>query len=183
LASASGGTCTGEHGVGEGKAGGLARQSGPAITVMLSLKRALDAEAILNPGKLFTRPRAGSEISRTLRPVPDSRPRKEQPMTKAYWIARVDIHDPDAYKNYVTGNAAAFSKYRATFLVRAGKSEVLEGTGRSRNVVVEFPDYDTAVACYHSPEYQEAMKHRMNGVAEADLVVVEGWEGGAPPMP
>jgi hypothetical protein len=37
----------------------------------------------------------------------------------------------------------------------------IEGQSRSRNVVIEFPDYETALACYHSPEYQENIKVRL----------------------
>ena len=89
----------------------------------------------------------------------------------------------EAISKGLLGNAKAFEKYGARFLVRAGRSELMEGTARSRNVVVEFPDFDTAVACYNSHEYREALQHRLGGVAEADLVVVEGWDGGTPPLP
>ncbi len=74
-------------------------------------------------------------------------------MAKGYWIARVDVHNPDGYKPYVEQNGAVFKKYGAKFLVRGGKHESKEGTARSRNVVLEFKDYETALACYNSPEY------------------------------
>jgi D-lactate dehydrogenase (cytochrome) len=51
IALAAGGTCTGEHGVGHGKRGALAEQSGPALAVMRSLKAALDPLNVLNPDK------------------------------------------------------------------------------------------------------------------------------------
>ncbi len=47
------GTCTGEHGIGQGKAGYMAAEHGPAIAVMRSIKAALDPDDILNPGKIF----------------------------------------------------------------------------------------------------------------------------------
>ncbi|MCR9121068.1 MAG: DUF1330 domain-containing protein [Phyllobacteriaceae bacterium] len=103
-------------------------------------------------------------------------------MAKAYWIAQVDIHDPDAYKNYILANGEAFKKYSGRFIVRAGRADTLEGTSRNRKVVVEFPDYETALACWHSDEYQRARAHRIDA-ADADLVVVEGYEGGPAPMP
>jgi uncharacterized protein (DUF1330 family) len=100
-------------------------------------------------------------------------------MPKAYWIARVDVTDPDAYKQYVAANAAAFAKYGAKFLVRGGNAETREGNARARNVVLEFKDYQTAKACYESPEYAAAMKLRENA-SDADLVIVEGYDGPQP---
>lgn len=100
-------------------------------------------------------------------------------MPKAYWVARVDVHDPDAYKGYVAANAAAFAKYGARFLVRGGRSEAPEGTPRSRNVVIEFKDYDTAVACYHSPEYAAAKALR-EPVSTGDVLIIEGYDGPQP---
>lgn len=96
-------------------------------------------------------------------------------MAKGYWIARVDVHDGDRYKNYVAANAKAFAKYGARFLVRGGEFENPEGSARERNVVIEFPNYADAVACYHSPEYKAAKAER-DGASEADLVIIEGYE-------
>ena len=96
-------------------------------------------------------------------------------MPKGYWIARVDVTDPAGYQEYVAANAVAFAKYDARFLVRGGLSDAPEGIARARNVVIEFQDYETAVACYHSPEYALAKALRM-GRAEADLLIVEGYD-------
>jgi uncharacterized protein (DUF1330 family) len=100
-------------------------------------------------------------------------------MPKGYWIARLDVTDPEGYKGYVAANAEAFRKYGARFIVRAGRSETVEGTSRARNVVIEFPDYATALACYRSPEYARAMKLRA-GKAEGDIVIIEGYDGPQP---
>jgi uncharacterized protein (DUF1330 family) len=100
-------------------------------------------------------------------------------MAKGYWVAQVDVSDPEAYKAYVAANGAALRKYGARFLVRAGQHQAVEGSCRSRLIVIEFPDYATALACYHSPEYQTAMKLRLP-CAIAGVVVVEGYDGPQP---
>ena len=43
---------------------------------------------------------------------------------KGYWIAHVNITNPERYKDYVAANAAPFKKYSARFLVRNGEYEV-----------------------------------------------------------
>ncbi len=100
-------------------------------------------------------------------------------MPKGYWIVRGEVSDPEGYKAYVAANAEAFGKYGARFLVRAGKYETVEGESKSRNVVIEFKDYATALACYRSPEYQRAMQLR-HGKAKVDIVVIEGYDGPQP---
>ncbi len=97
---------------------------------------------------------------------------------KGYWIGHVDITDPEGYKPYQAANAAAFSKFGARFLVRGGTREVAEGKVRGRTVVLEFPSYEAALACYRSPEYQAAKRLR-DGKGEIDLIVVEGYDGPA----
>jgi uncharacterized protein (DUF1330 family) len=96
--------------------------------------------------------------------------------SKGYWIAHVDVTDPDGYKAYTVANQIPFAAFGARYLVRAGKSETPEGTFRSRTVVLEFPSYDAALACYRSPGYAAAKKLR-EGKGVADLVVVEGYGG------
>lgn len=92
---------------------------------------------------------------------------------KGYWLAIVDIADHEGYKEYIALNKAAFDKYGASFVVRAGKSQVMEGTPANRIAVIEFADYETALACYNSPEYQRAVAVRTQ-YAKVHLVVVEG---------
>lgn len=96
-------------------------------------------------------------------------------MAKGYWVATVDVSDPEGYKRYIAANAVAFAKYGARFIVRGGKSEVVEGHARARIVVIEFADYDTALACWHSPEYAAARALRQD-CSIGDVVVVEGWD-------
>jgi D-lactate dehydrogenase (cytochrome) len=52
-AQAMGGTCSGEHGVGIGKMEYLPAEHGAALDVMKTIKRALDPDNLMNPGKMF----------------------------------------------------------------------------------------------------------------------------------
>ncbi|MEL6912917.1 MAG: DUF1330 domain-containing protein [Pseudomonadota bacterium] len=94
-------------------------------------------------------------------------------MPKAYWIAHVTVTDPEPYALYAKGTAEAFEKYGANILARGGRYEALEGADHARNVVIEFPDLETALACYRSPEYQAARAHRVDA-GIANITIVEG---------
>jgi len=94
-------------------------------------------------------------------------------MAKGYWIGRVDVHNEDGYKPYAAAN------FGGRYVVRGGKFTGVEGQSRSRNVVIEFPDYETALACYNSPEYQANIKVRQPH-AIADLIIIEGYDGPQP---
>ena len=100
-------------------------------------------------------------------------------MAKGYWIVRLDVTDAQGYQAHVAANAEAFRRYGARFLVRGGKFEAVEGGSRARNVVIEFADYATALACYRSGEYAEALKLRQ-GKATADIIIIEGYDGPQP---
>lgn len=100
-------------------------------------------------------------------------------MPKGYWIGRVEVSDPQAYQAYVTANAAPIAAHGGRFLVRGGPVTALEGRTRARNVLLEFPSFEAALACYHSPGYQAAVALRLP-VAVADLVVVEGADAPEP---
>jgi uncharacterized protein (DUF1330 family) len=100
-------------------------------------------------------------------------------MAKGYWLAQVDVTNAGGFENYVTANQIAFRKYGGRYLVRAGRYEAVEGACRSRLVVIEFSDYDTALACYRSPEYQHAISLRKDH-STADVAVVEGYDGQQP---
>ncbi|MDM0112246.1 DUF1330 domain-containing protein [Variovorax sp. J22R133] len=100
-------------------------------------------------------------------------------MPKGYWIVRVDIADPEKYKEYVAANGPPLKKYGARFLVRAGRFENPEGSSRTRNAVIEFPSYQAALDCWNSPEYQGIL-HLRQPVSTIDLIVIEGYEGPQP---
>ena len=95
-------------------------------------------------------------------------------MAKGYWIAHVDVRDPETYKLYVEGAKPAFQRFGAKFLARGGDFVQMEGADiGKRHVVIEFDSVETAKACYDSPEYQAAREHRVP-VANATMLIVEG---------
>ncbi len=79
-------------------------------------------------------------------------------MSKAYWIVRVSVRNEQRYPEYLAAAGPAFQKFAAA---------------RERNVVVEFKDRATALACYQSPEYQGARTIRQK-YADTDFIIIDG---------
>nr|WP_093758251.1 DUF1330 domain-containing protein [Tardiphaga sp. OK245] len=98
---------------------------------------------------------------------------------KGYWIAFVDVTDTDAYQAYLKENSVPFAKYGGRFLTRSGTSERPEGALRSRTVVIEFVDYQSALDCWNSPEYAKARSLR-SSAGFADIVIADGYDGPQP---
>src|SRR5215813_10099109 len=100
-------------------------------------------------------------------------------MPNGYWIGRIDVIKPEYTKAYGPALAAVLRKYDAKFRVRGGTFEAVEGKARDRNIVIEFKDYETALACYRSPEYTKARALRA-GAVDIDIIVIEGYDGPQP---
>jgi uncharacterized protein (DUF1330 family) len=95
----------------------------------------------------------------------------------AYWVARSRIIDPVAYKKYTDRIPAIMKQYGGKVLARGGKYKIMEGPETfHRFVVIEFPTLEQAVACFESPEYQEAAAFRNNGGGVVENVIVEGGD-------
>ena len=76
---------------------------------------------------------------------------------KAYWVCVYEkIDNAEKLKEYAVKARPAVEKFSGKFLVRGGKNRKNDGFESPRTVVVEFRDYNTAVECYDSVEYQEA---------------------------
>ncbi|WP_420393579.1 DUF1330 domain-containing protein [Acuticoccus sp.] len=100
-------------------------------------------------------------------------------MAKGYWIGRVDVTDPEVYKEYVKLNAAPIAAHGGRFLVRGGEFVPSIGSARERNVVIEFPSYQAALDCWHSEGYQAALKVRLP-VSVSEQLIIEGYDGPQP---
>ena len=76
---------------------------------------------------------------------------------KAYWVCVYEkINNAEKLREYAVKAKPAIEKFSGKFLVRGGKNRTNDGIESPRTVVVEFPNYNNAVECYDSAEYQEA---------------------------
>ena len=95
----------------------------------------------------------------------------------AYWVARSRITDPIEYKKYTDRVPALIAQFNGKVLARGGKFRIMEGPQKfQRFVVIEFPTFEQAVACFESPGYQEAAAFRRAGAGEVENVIVEGGD-------
>ena len=94
-------------------------------------------------------------------------------MPKGYIVGHVTVRNPEAYQEYVRLDTPIIADFGGRFLIRGGASETVEGETYARHVVIEFPDYATARACYHSPEYQKAAAIR-HANADSVMLLFEG---------
>ena len=94
-------------------------------------------------------------------------------MPKGFWIVHVTVTNADEYAEYVRLDTPVVERFGGKFIVRGGRNETPETAQKDRHVVVEFPDYDTALACYNSPDYQRAADIRRAN-SDSDIVIIEG---------
>ena len=99
----------------------------------------------------------------------------------AYIIVEIDIQDPVGYEEYKKQAAAAVRKYGGKYIVRGGKTEVLEGEWQPKRIVIlEFPSMERAKEWLNCEEYREPRKLR-HKTARTNMVVVEGFSDLASP--
>ena len=78
-------------------------------------------------------------------------------MMKGYWVCIYEkIDNPEKLREQALKAEPAIEKFSGKFLVRGGKNRTNEGINSPRIIVAEFPNYNTALECYDSKEYQEA---------------------------
>jgi uncharacterized protein (DUF1330 family) len=96
-------------------------------------------------------------------------------MAKGYWIARVDVTDPEQFKKYSAFVGPYVAANGGRFLVRGAPHDIREGEARARSVVIEFTSYAAAKAAYEAAEYQSGIELRRHA-SVVDLLIVEGYE-------
>ena len=90
-----------------------------------------------------------------------------------YWVVKVRVTNAESYGKYAKLAAAAVADHGGRFIVRGQPSVTKEGEDFPRNVVVEFPSHDQALACYDSPAYKEALEFAEDA-AERIFSIVNG---------
>ncbi|HTW08551.1 MAG TPA: DUF1330 domain-containing protein [Acidimicrobiales bacterium] len=82
----------------------------------------------------------------------------------AYVIVEFTVKDPDVYREKYAGNAGKSAKEYGAEVLANSNWEILDGPPMlSSGVIVQFPDHETALRWYNSPEYQQLIEVR--GVA------------------
>ena len=95
--------------------------------------------------------------------------------TPAYIVARVDVHDWEAYREYMKHTPRVVKQYGGRFIARGANPTTLEGKEEEhRMVIMEFDSMENAKAFYESKEYQETKKIRARG-ATAQFVAIDGY--------
>lgn len=91
-----------------------------------------------------------------------------------YVIADVEVEDAAGFQEYAALVPATIEKYGGKYVIRGGKTEVLEGDYQPRRLVVlEFATLERARDWYNSAEYKPLIAMRQR-TAKTNLVLVEG---------
>jgi uncharacterized protein (DUF1330 family) len=92
----------------------------------------------------------------------------------AYVIVEIDVHDPVGYEEYKKQASATVHAKGGKYIVRGGKTEVLEGDRQPKRIVVlEFPSMNQAKEWLNCEEYREPRKMR-HRTAKTNMILVEG---------
>ena len=94
----------------------------------------------------------------------------------SYFLAQINIVDPEGYEKYLEKFDAVFKRYNGRVIAVDDAITVLEGTWPFiRTVLIEFPSESALRDWYDSVEYQAIAKHRRDA-SIANIVVVHGRE-------
>ena len=92
----------------------------------------------------------------------------------AYVIVEIDVQDPVGYEEYKKLAGATIESRGGKYIVRGGKTEVLEGDWQPKRIVVlEFPSTEQAKEWLDCEEYREPRKIR-HRTAKTNMLLVEG---------
>ena len=94
-------------------------------------------------------------------------------MPPAFFIAEVEVIDPEEFKLYASCVAEIAARYGGRYIVRGGNSESLEGEPPKRIAISTWNSMEDAKRYYQSPEYSEiiGIRHR---ACKSRVFIVEG---------
>ena len=102
-------------------------------------------------------------------------------MPAAYLIVESNISDPVKFKAYMDTAPAVVKQFAGEYLVRGGRTAVLEGDwAPPRLTVLRYPSFEVAQTMYDSPAYLAARELRAGATACFNMVLVEGVD--TPPV-
>lgn len=91
-----------------------------------------------------------------------------------YYIAQIDVTNPERYEEYKRLASAAIAAHDGEYVVRGGAQTPLEGQApRSRVVILRFENVEAAENWFNSAEYAPAKQIRGEAV-ESDSFIIEG---------
>jgi len=94
----------------------------------------------------------------------------------AYMIVDVTIYNEKEYDVYRSLTPVSIKAYDGKFIVRGGKTEIIEGEWNpGRLVIIEFPTAERAKEWWSSPEYSKVKQIRHDN-AKSNMILVHGYD-------
>ena len=91
-----------------------------------------------------------------------------------YAIFKLNVNNPENYKEYVSKVKSVVEKFGGEYLVRGGEMNIIEGDWpNERNIVIKFPSREKAMEWYNSEEYKPIRQIRHDN-AVSNSIIVEG---------
>ena len=92
----------------------------------------------------------------------------------SYFVALINIHDPQKYDQYLAGYDEVFKKFKGKVIAVEDNPRILEGTWpAARTVMIKFPNDDELRKWYDSDEYQNLSKYRKEA-SVASIAIITG---------
>jgi uncharacterized protein (DUF1330 family) len=89
-----------------------------------------------------------------------------------YFLAHIDIHDPEEYQKYLDGAGEVFARYNGKYLAVDQDPEIVEGDWEhGRIILIRFESREDFDAWYRSGEYQEILKYRLSASKSNSLLI------------
>ena len=96
-------------------------------------------------------------------------------MKKGYWISLyIKVNNQENLKKYAETVTPIIKSYGGIPLVRGGKYQNFDGDNFERTVIWEFPNYEKALECHNSKEYQDGWSIAKD-TTERHMQVIEGF--------